>query len=177
MKKTSDRFSINFAATIAAIVLLSNIAGCVGYRVGSMLPDKYRTVAVPTFVNDTSEPLIENPTTSATINEIQMDGSLRIADSDNADTLLKVTITNFEIRPIAFSDDRARRADEYRMHISTSIVLTDRETGEVVVESSIIQGFADFIVSGDLTSSKQAALPEASRDLAQRIVQRIVEVW
>lgn len=163
---------------LAVVLFLILIGGsCVGYRVGSMLPDKYQSVAVPTFVNETGEPMLENETTSAAISEIQMDGSLVVADIKQADTILRVKLTGFELRPISYSNQRSRLAREYRMQISASLELSDRETGEVIVESPAVRGFADFIVSGDLSSSKQTAIPNASRDLAHKIVERIVEVW
>lgn len=176
--KTTDKYSgLMIAGAAVLLVLYLGMTGCVGYNVGSMLPAKYKTVAVPTFVNQTGEPLLENPTTSAVIGEIQVDGSLRIADSNTADTILKVTLIDFDMRPIAFSQERARLADEYRMNITTKFVLSDRRTGEVVAESASVHGYSDFVVSGDLTSSKQTVLPKASEDLAQRIVEKLVETW
>ncbi len=162
---------------LLALLALLNVFGCAGYRVGSMLPPQYKTVAVPTFENTSEEPLIQNEATMATISQIQFDGSLRISDMDSADSILRVTLTNFSMRPIRFSDDRARLANEYRMEIRASMVLLDRVTGEVIVEADRLRGEADFIVAGDMTSSKQSALPEAMSDLARRIVERMVEVW
>jgi hypothetical protein len=176
-----NSFKFHARASAKALLLLSCsimlFNACVGYRIGSMLPEKYNTVAVPTFINRTGEPLLENPTTSAAIAEIQTDGSLKVADAADADLLLKAVLENFIIRPIAYSDERARLASEYRMEIEVSFVMTDRLTGEVVVEADKVQGYADFIVAGDMSSSKQTALPDASQDLAHKIVERLVEVW
>jgi len=167
--------SLLMTALLLGIVMA--LPACVGYRVGSMLPPKYKTVAVPTFVNRTEEPFLQDETTSATISEIQMDGSLKIADMDNADTILTVVLTDFQLRPIRYSDNRARLAQEYRLYITASLILKDRVTDEVVVESPAVQGYSDFLVSGDLSSSKQAAFPDAAEDLAHKIVEKVVEVW
>jgi hypothetical protein len=175
MKKYSATLS-NWAKAVFMLIAIST-AGCTGYRVGSMLPPKYQTVAVPTFINESGEPFLQNPTTSAAISEFQIDGSLKIADIKTADTILTAKLTGFSLRPIRFSADRGRQANEYRMYINASITLTDRETGKVLVENPSIQGMADFIVSGDMSSSKKNALPEASKDLAHKIVEKIVEVW
>lgn len=176
--KLENKYPFTALLALSAIALvLMNGAGCIGYRIGSMLPDKYQTVAVPTFANRTSEPLIENETTSATISEIQMDGSLRIADVETADAILRVKLRDFELHPIAYSDERSRLAKEYRMHITASIQMSDRDTGEVIVESPFVRGSSDFLVGGDLSSSKKSAIPNAARDLAHNIVERIVEIW
>ncbi len=171
------RHLIKYLSYVLFTLSLLNIWGCAGYRVGSMLPPEYQTVAVPTFENTSEEPLIQNEATSAAISQIQFDGSLRITDMDSADSILHVTLTDFSMRPIRFSGDRARLANEYRMEIRASMVLVDRVTGEVIVEAARLRGEADFIVAGDMTSSKQSALPEAMSDLARRIVERMVEVW
>ena len=67
-----------FALSVAALLLLP-AAGCVNYRLGSMLPPDVATVYMPTCVNKTSEPLIEQDVTREILSEIQMDGSLRVA--------------------------------------------------------------------------------------------------
>ncbi len=169
-----------FKATVVAIFAVAisvSIPGCAGYRIGTMLPPHYQTVAVPTFENNSGEPLIEIEATSAAIRQIQFDGSLGIAGMESADTILRVTLNDFSMRPIRFSDDRARLANEYRMEITAAMVLVDRVTGEVIVEASRLRGEAEFVVAGDLTSSKQTVMPEALSDLARRIVERMVEVW
>ena len=61
----------------ASMALAVALTGCAGYRLGTMLPPDIQSVAVPTFINRTSEPLLESETTRAAIREFQQDGSLR----------------------------------------------------------------------------------------------------
>jgi hypothetical protein len=151
--------------------------GCVGYKVGSMLPSDIRTVHVPTFINQTSEPLLEIYVTRAVIQKIQQDGSLKLAGPDEADAVLTVHITGFQLQALAFNRDRRTAAEEYRMYITSNVLMTRRVGGETIAESPDVTGNATFPVSGDLTSSKQRAYDEASEDLANLIVQRLVETW
>jgi len=160
-----------------ALVVIGHLTGCVGYQLGSMLPPDVRTVHVPTFINETEEPLLEIETTRAAISEIQRDGSLRIASADEADALLTVRIINFRLQPLAYDRDRRAAAEEYRMFITASIVLTRQSTQEVIAQNPRVTGEATFILAGDMTSSKQTALPAASRDLAHLIISRLVEAW
>ena len=67
-----------------------------------MLPNDVRTVYMPTCVNATSEPLIEMDVTRAILAQIQMDGSLRIASEDTADTVLDVKLTGFDLDPVGY---------------------------------------------------------------------------
>ncbi|HRV31690.1 MAG TPA: LPS assembly lipoprotein LptE, partial [Kiritimatiellia bacterium] len=65
------------------------------YRLGSMLPGDVRTVYMPTCVNQTTEPQIEQDVTRAILSQIQTDGTLRVAPELEADSILSVTITDF----------------------------------------------------------------------------------
>lgn len=163
-----------FLAGLAAAAL---VTGCAGYKLGSMLPDDIKTVHVPTFVNQTSEPLLEVDATQALIAELQRDGSLRVADAATADAIAEVTLRDYRIDPISYRGDDRTRAREYRIVISADIVMKRRVDGSIVVNARGVRGEGVFPFSGDLTSSKRRGNPLASEDLAYRLVTQIVEVW
>jgi len=150
--------------------------GCLGYRLGSTLPPGIRSVYVPVFVNDCKEPQVETVATSATIQEFQRDGTLRIAAADVADSILEVTLTDFELEPLRYDPDQVKRTSEYRLRLTAHIIFTRRDADEVLLEREV-QGESTFVPSGDLSSSKRSALPEATRDLAHDIVESVVEFW
>ena len=168
-----NRFLASFAA--AGLLLLS--AGCASYRLGSMLPADIRTVYMPTCVNHTTEPLIEQDVTASILSQIQMDGSLRVASQDTADTFLEVTLTKFWIDPVAYETTASSTANQYRMSIRASFVLRRRADNSVVAEAPGITGWYDFDFAGDMTSSKAVGLRPAADDLGRRIVGRIVQYW
>lgn len=166
-----------FLASFAAAGLLLLVAGCASYRLGSMLPDDIRTVNMPTCVNQTTEPLIEQDVTASILSQIQMDGSLRVASENTADTILEVTLTKFWIDPVAYETDASSTANQYRMSIRASFVLRRRADNSVVAEAPSITGWYDFDFAGDMTSSKAVGLRPAADDLGRRIVGRIVQYW
>ena len=163
--------------TLPALLLAGIATGCAGYRLGSMLPADIRTVYVPTCVNNTSEPLIEQEATRAILSEIQMDGSLKVAPEDLADTVLDITLLRFWIDPVAYVSGDSSTANQYRMSIEASFVLRRRADRSVVADSPKIRGWHDFEFTGDMTSSKAVALRPASQDLGRRILTRIVQYW
>ena len=165
-----------FALSVAALLLLP-AAGCVNYRLGSMLPPDIATVYMPTCVNKTSEPLIEQDVTREILSEIQMDGSLRVAGADAADAILDVTLDKFWLDPVAYVSGQSSTANQYRMNIRASFVLRRRADNSVVVESPDLVGWYDFDFTGDMTSSKATALRPAAKDLGRRIVDSIVQYW
>lgn len=179
MKSTPDRGSRGRLAVAIAMasVLLGTLSGCVGYRVGSMLPPDIRSVYVPVFINRTGEPQIETETTRATIEALQVDGSFKVAAEDQADAILYVTLLRYDLAPIVYETDRRITATEYRLVLTASVVLKRRSDGSVLVNVSPVTGDWTFPVAGDLTTSKVEGLPAVARELAKYIVTRISESW
>jgi hypothetical protein len=175
--RTHRRFRSFAALALAAACALLAAAGCVQYRLGSMLPSDVRTVYMPTCVNETSEPLLELDATRSILSQLQMDGSLRIASEDTADTVLDVKLTNFELEPVGYVSGQSSTVDQYRMRITASFVLRRQSDYSVVAESPSVTGWYDFDFTGDLTSSKAVALRPAADDLGRRIVSAIVQYW
>jgi hypothetical protein len=163
-----------FSLLMPAAMLL----GCASYQLGSMLPADVKTVYVPTFNNKTGEPMIESESTQATIRELQKDGSLKVVGApEEADTILTVTLTNYQLTPLTYDRNLKTTANQYRLTLTTQVVLTRRTTNQVVSENPSIQGEADFAILGDFTISKKQGLPGAANDLAHNIVESIVESW
>ncbi|MBN1558455.1 MAG: hypothetical protein JW951_09965 [Lentisphaerae bacterium] len=159
---------------LAAAVYLGS--GCVGYQLGSTLPPGIQSVYIATFVNETGEPRVEIEATRAAIQEFQKDGTLRVTGKNAADTLLTVTLVEYELQPLRYEEARRRTTEEYRLLLTADIVFERAATGEVLV-SRRVRGETDFQFGGDLSSAKRANLPAASRDLAHDIVEAVTEYW
>ncbi|MBP7568681.1 MAG: LptE family protein [Acidobacteria bacterium] len=174
MTRKADRIRRGIVLATLAVLL----PGCVGYQLGSMLPPDIKTVYVESFVNQTDEPLIEVEATRAAVSEIQRDGSLRIVrNAAEADSVLRVALVGYSLSPIAYQKDRATATEEYKLVMTASVLLTRRASGAVVVEAPRVSGETTFILAGDLTTSKNAALPAAAQELGRRIVASLVEAW
>jgi hypothetical protein len=160
--------------TLSAALLLN---GCLGYRVGSLLPPDLETIAVPTFENLTQEPLLENVVTDAVIAQIQIEGGLKVVPQAQADCILVGKIHKFSLVPLRYDRNDRGVPNEYRAVITASYVLEDNRSGEVINQRPLLSGEKDFILGGDLISAKRSALPEAAEDLAHDIVESVVEAW
>lgn len=160
----------------AACAALFSLPGCVGYTVGSSLPPGIKTVHIPTFINACSEPRVEIECTAAAIQEFQKDGSLRVVNLDNADSLLTVEIIDFSLIPLRYQKDNAKATKEYRLLLKAQVMFKKKSTGETVVQRKVM-GESTFELTGDLTSAKRTALPLAAKDLAHDIVESVVEYW
>lgn len=154
------------------------LVSCAGYRLGSMLPKDIQTVFLPTVVNSSQEPNLESEVTQAMVVRLQQDGSLRVVNDEAiADSILNIEIFDYRLAPLNFDTELVNQAEEYRITLLAKVLLVRNGTGEVVAENPRVRGKTEFPFTGDLTSSKRSYLPDASRDLAQNIVDILVEAW
>jgi hypothetical protein len=153
--------------------------GCMGYQLdGATLPN-VDTVAMGPVINDTAESAIEIEVTHAMRSRIQFDGRVKLVNTPkNADAVIEITLTRYEMDPIAYKTEEGLRTtpDLYRLKISGIAELRDTETGEVI-SSSKTYGESTFEFQSDLTTSKRAALPPAAEEIAKFMLDDLIEAW
>ncbi len=172
------------ASRLLSLLLVLSIAGC-GYTTGSLLPPKYKKIAVQPFQNKVSftdeniqgvyVPVLETNVRSAIIDRFLFDGNLHIADPDKADLIL-----NGNLLAIAQDDlrqDVNQNVQEYRIRIIVSLSLTDTATGKVLWTEPSFTGETTYFLTGSQAESQSAAIDAALTDLATRVVERTVENW
>jgi hypothetical protein len=160
------------------------IAGC-GYTTGSLLPAKYRKIAVLPFqnkVNDIEEnsnvlyvPGLETNVRTAIIDRFLFDGNLHIAEPDKADLVLSgdlIGVAQGELR-----QDINQNVQEYQVRIIVSLTMTDKTTGKILWREPSFAGETTYFLSGTQATTQSAAIDAALTDLATRVVERTVENW
>ena len=156
------------------LVACMGLAGCGGYRVGTLLPEQYKTISVPMFKNATNQPNIEPLATNAVIEQLNVDRTLQVTDRD-PHLLLECTIVGYVRTPIRYAG--GTRPQEYRLTITVSATLTDLLEGKEMWARRPISGHFEFPAGGDLHSSERTAIPIVMEDLARDIVEAVVEGW
>jgi len=160
------------AVTVAGLLLS---AGC--YTLGSGLPREYRALYIPTFGNQTDQPVLTSAATAACKREFQNDGTVELVNANNASSILRVTLVKYETKDLRYGEGgQAKTAQEYRLYLTARVVMENATTGEVLLDQAI-SGDTDFDVVGDLTAAKRNALPDAAEDLAHEIVSAVVDGW
>ena len=133
---------------LAALLLL--VSGC-GYKVGSLAsgaPAGVRTIAVPTFQNNTYEPGLELSFTDRLRGEVARGSGVALAlDSKNADAVFSGEVLSFRAIPTVLvplpsvpgtsgSQDR-RLPTRYRAIVEVRVSLVSVSTGEVLWEDRL----------------------------------------
>ncbi len=167
------------------ILLVLSLLPAAGIRPDTLLPAKYRKIAIQPFQNKvdfTDEniqgiyvPLLETNVRTAIIDRFLFDGNLHIADPDKADLVLSgdlIGIAQDDLR-----QDVNQNVQEYRIRIIVSLTLTDTATGKVLWTEPSFTGETTYFLTGSQATTQSAAIDAALTDLATRVVERTVENW
>jgi hypothetical protein len=172
------------ARLLLSFLLVLSVAGC-GYTTGSLLPSKYRKIAIQPFrnkINYVDEniqgvyiPLLESNVRTAIIDRFLFDGNLRIADPDKADLVLSGDLIGFAQDTLR--QDVNQNVQEYQVRVIVSLTLTDAATGMVLWKEPSFTGETTYFLTGPQAESQSAAVDAAMTDLATRVVERTIENW
>ena len=152
------------------------LAGCANYQLGTTLPSHLRTVSVETFRNSTEEPNIQSRITSATLQEFQRDGQLKVKSPDEADINVTGVITEYKLDRVLADKNNPKRTSEYRATATVKIEARERVSGKRIVTQSV-SGSKIFAATGDISTAKRNALPEVAKDAAKKIVDAVISAW
>ena len=165
-------------AALAALLFL--FTGCAGYYVGARVPKRMagvKTIAVPTFHNETLVPRLETLAASTVVKQFQEDGTFEVRSPQEADVILAGTIGR--IRRIGARSVRSDivKQQEYNLALTLTYTLTRRCSGEKIDEGTVI-GQTSFFVSGnDVNQDERQAIPLAIERAAVNIVSRVSTGW
>jgi len=172
-----------FLFALIMIIATCLCAVACGYSTKSSLPVHIKTIAVGPFANkidfqsgkpNVYVPLLEVRSHDAVINQFLFDGNLRIAEQNNADLVLNGELIGYERSALRFTDNDD--VHEYRITITVRLTMLD-DQGELMWEEPSFSGEDTYFLSGPNATSEDAAIEDAIRDLAKRIVARTVEDW
>jgi hypothetical protein len=151
-----------------------------GYHVGPIQPhfmEGIRSIAVPTFRNETLIPRIEVLVTDTVIRQIQQDGTYRVASSaDTADAVLEAEIMQVGRRPSRTVLNDVQATQEFSMSLVIHYKIIRKATGETVDDKNAI-GTTTFFVSGDVNQDEIQAVPLAAQSAAANMVSEFGEGW
>ena len=166
-------------AWCAAVALLAS-AGC-GYRVAGRadtIPDEVRTIAIPPFVNNTTEFKIEQFLAEAVTREFQTRTRFRVVNAENgADATLRATVLTFFAIPANY-DPNTNRASTINTWTQLHVTLSESGSGRVLYQNPSLQHRERYEVAADpraYIEERQAALSRSSEAMARELVSAVLE--
>jgi lipopolysaccharide assembly LptE-like protein len=167
---------------VTAVSLLAALTttGC-GYRAGghaaSLLPN-VRTIAVPTFQNQTFRFKIEQSLTAAVIHEFLARTAYRAqSGTEGSDAVLEGIVTSISSGPILF-DPKTGRTTRVLMTVGVRVSLLDSRTRKPILEATDLTYSEPYEVSTDpetYFAENGPALERLSREVAATVVSTVLE--
>lgn len=179
---------------VTGMLAVGLLAGC-GYTFRSTLDERYQTVHVAAFKNETGEYDLQAPLTNAVIRKFKNDGRLRVRNAPNADIIVEGEIIDYDLRGLTFGEDDQplQFLNELEVRVTVrdartrGILWTDVISSETVfltegtpLASSRLRGnTAEFAleVRSFRTADENLAATEALEQVASEIFIRTVEPW
>ncbi len=181
---------------IALALLVPLVLGGCGYTTQSTLDDRYQTIFVSAFQNQSREYDLQAPLTNAIARKFITDTRLQVVDPEDADLLLEGIILDYTLKGLTF--DEEDDVSQFLLVITAGVRLTENETGEVLWEERFVTGETSYYAraagqsSDRLRGNAEVYLPpvrsfateeenrgasEALEQLASDIFYRTVEPW
>jgi len=160
-------------ALASAAALL--IQGC-GYSTSTLNKSGIEKLYIPVFHSNVMEPNLGVLVTDTVVKGFHVDGSLKVADREDADATLKGTIVQFELSPARFRLEDERSVREYYLTMGIEYEVTKRgekkpyKSGKVVANTS-------FFTGDDLTNDKRVGVSYVAEKIAKELASRLTESW
>ena len=146
-------------------------------RAAPSLPPTVRTIAVPTFRNETYRFKIEQTLTAAVIREMLSRTSYRVQSSEaGSDAVMNGVVTAIYSSPIVF-DPSSGRTTEVLITVSMRVTVQDAATRKTLYEADDLVFREPYQISSDPTiyfGEDEAALERLSRQVASSLVSTLI---
>jgi outer membrane lipopolysaccharide assembly protein LptE/RlpB len=159
---------------------LSGLSGCGYHTAGhvSTLPEQVRTIAIPSFINQSQTYKVEQTLTAAVVREFVTRTRYHIVHEagHDADATLQGIVLSTATTPATY-DSQTGRASSVMVTVNMRVVLTDRQ-GRVLYENPSYLFREEYQVSRELSSffeEDSPALERLSRSFARTLVSNILE--
>lgn len=161
-----------------AFFIATLLAGC-GYKLGEIRPTpmrSVRTLAVPTFKNNTYEPRVEVLMADTLIKQLQQDGTYTIVSDNTADAIVYCTLRSITRRSLRSVQNNVLATAEFEIVLEVNFQVVDRVTGFVLMEGRA-RGDSSFFANNDLQTTERQAIPVAANELALDLTAQLAEGW
>ena len=168
MKRILIRFS-------ALVLVAAGMMGC--HPAVVVVPSYIQSIGVETAENRTSYYGLETGLTQNTIQQLQIDGRIPIADADRADLVVHLIIQQFLITPIFF-DPKTNNVLQYQLTLTYDMTVLDKKENKTFIEDKGRQHSIYFYTpqyTGAINQTQDQATAQLLLETAQQIVQRVLE--
>ena len=155
---------------------LALLAGCGSYSWRSKIPADMRTVAVPTFRNESGVAALGSATTRQTLREFQREGTFAVRPAGDAALEIQGVIKS--AKSVGLDYDRASylRNSERRLTATAEVSLIDKRGGRVIFDSRVYEAEITFLSADDELTAERDASGRLAEEFARQIVDDVLDL-
>lgn len=152
------------------VPMLALAAGCRAYVWTSSVPADLRTVAVPTFRNESDVTELGNVVARQVLREFQREGTYRIASHDDCAIEIQGVLKDASQHTVAYERKTGLRTREHSLSVVAEVSFVNRKTGQVLVDNRRYRARTTFLANDDVLTAQRDASGRIAEDLARQIV-------
>jgi hypothetical protein len=159
---------------LLSALLLCALSSCTGYQIGDRKPAEFasiESISVPLVENKTQEQRLATLVTNSIVDEITRDGTYSLSSDNLSDATLTASIETVRYRQRRADRFDSLRAAEMYIELEINWQLTNEQN--VVLMKGSEKGVSYFTVASNQQLSRNNAFPDAAKNAAEKIVQRI----
>jgi Lipopolysaccharide-assembly len=160
---------------IGALAVLS--AGCAGYHLGPVQPGVVagaQSIEIVPFNNQTLEPRLGDAVTQALRENIQTDGTYRLATGSPGDVVVTGDIMNYQRSGVSVLPTDVATVSSYDVTVVAHVIARERATGKLLLDKKVT-GETLVETGTDLAEAERQAMPLLAEDLSRNITELLTE--
>lgn len=163
---------------LLALVTVAALVGCRSpYSWTSDVPQKLRTVAVPTFRNESDVTELGVLAATQILREFQREGTFKIARPDDAAVEVQGVITDVYVTSNGGDVRTGNRTTDCSLMMRAEVSVVERVNGRVLVDNKVYTANTTFIAGPiDLLTAERDASRRLAEDLAAQVVDDVLAV-
>ena len=167
--------AFGFAVVFSAAGMMAAwCAGCGPYSFSGSSTPHIKTVAVPTFEDQTAEFRLKEQMTNSIIQAFTRDHTLKVVDRRVADAIVNGVILRVSERAGIYTQEE--QVQEIRVTITARIKYEDLKKRKTIWEEQIMQ-FGTYTPGSATSGDRQLALAEAVDKIATEVINKSVSSW
>jgi len=178
-----------YAFALSAFIALGISAGCKSYMLGHPAELPFKTIYIQPAKNDSFAPQAQALVSSQIREAVIRDGRVTlIADPDEADAVLAITLTEYSRNAAARRQDDTELAQDFDITLRARLELHDQRSGNYFFEGREVEartvGYLNdpFTTAGapdtqGLIQAEYNAMPRLARELGRKAADELLSVW
>ena len=161
---------------LSALIILPLLTGCANYRWTSNIPQDMRTVAVPTFRNESNVQELGAVATRQLLREFQREGTLKIKNPGDSAIEVQGVIKSGSTGGYIGDRRTGARLKQYDYRVTAVVSVIDKRAGRVLIDNKTYTAETEVLTNSDVHTARRDASGRVADDLARQIVDDVISM-